>query len=94
MINDSRNPAMRKELPDARRPVSPDRMRQAAVVAEQPSPVQKAQKPFVPVLPELKREDLDPFSRLVYDANSYLTGYLDALKAAGAQKDSRSFNRA
>jgi len=58
-------------------------------------PQPKAVKPPAPLVREPSREELDPLSRLLYDANSYLSGYVEALKAASAsQRDSRNFNRA
>jgi len=61
--------------------------------ASEALPQTKALKPPAPLVREPSREELDPFSRLLYDANSYLSGYVEALKAAGP-RDSRNFNRA
>ena len=65
------------------------------VVLPAREPQAEVKKIFETALHEPSREELDPLSRLLFDANLYLNGYLEALKDSSTDgRQAQSFNRA
>jgi len=78
----------RKALAREARPIAVNAMKaaQAAQAASQPAQIKKpegevAKKIFDASIREPSREELGPFSSLLFDANLFLNGYLEALRA-------------
>ncbi len=60
------------------------RQQRAQAQAKPAEPKLEVKKALDAPLSEPSREELNPLSRLLFDANLYLNGYLEALKASSS----------